>query len=166
MDIHIFWEGPFNISEIKSKNNADSDYGIYQVYGNHPMYGNSVLLYIGQANDQTFSKRISQEGWLYESDPKNTQFYIGKLGGHKLTSEAGWGEKIDRAEKLLIYSHLPCYNTANTKSIPEEYVSNNVVYNWNSFRNLFPEVSGKRYTSNFDHLWEENVYTYKNLKAK
>lgn len=165
MDIHIFWEGPFTIEEISDLNNDDSDYGVYQVYGNHPLYGNSVLLYIGQANSQVFSKRLKQENWLYENDPYNTQFYVGRLAGHKFVSEEEWGKKIDQAEKLLIFSHLPCYNTSNTKSIPEEHVLSNHIYSWGSYRSLFPEVSGKRYTSNFDHIWEERVYSYKNIRA-
>ena len=36
--VHIEWNGPFSIEEAKSKNGKD-DKGIYQIYGNHPVYG-------------------------------------------------------------------------------------------------------------------------------
>ena len=165
MDIHIFWEGPFSIEEIRKRNNGDSDYGVYQVYGNHPLYGNSVLLYIGQANLQVFSTRLNQENWLYENDPHNTEFYVGRLAGHKSVSAEEWGTKIDQAEKLLIFAHQPCHNTSNTKSIPKDYVLNNHIYNWGCYRNLFPEVSGKRFTSKFNHILEDNIYSYKNIQS-
>jgi len=32
--ITIQWEGPFTAKEIREKND-DTDFGIYQVYGNH-----------------------------------------------------------------------------------------------------------------------------------
>ena len=52
----FFWEGPYLISQLKELSDDNRDYGIYQVYGQHSLYGNSILLYIGQANEQTFGK--------------------------------------------------------------------------------------------------------------
>lgn len=49
--IQIKWESPFRIDDL---NDDEIDYGIYQIYGNHLVYGENVLLYIGQANEQTF----------------------------------------------------------------------------------------------------------------
>ena len=114
MDIHIFWEGPFKLNELSGLNDKDRDYGVYQVYGQHHLYGNSVLLYIGQANQQTFGTRLPQEEWQYESDPLNIQIYIGRLAGHKLATVEEWETKIDQAEKLLIYSHQPIYEGRGT----------------------------------------------------
>jgi hypothetical protein len=51
--VHIEWDGPFSIDEAKEKNGKD-DYGVYQIYGNHPVYGYGASLYIGKAADQTF----------------------------------------------------------------------------------------------------------------
>ncbi len=165
MDIHIFWEGPYLISQLKGLIDDNRDYGIYQVYGQHPLYGNSILLYIGKANEQTFGKRIGQEEWLYETDPQNIQIYVGRIAGHKSVSESEWGQIIDLAETLTIYAHQPVYNTSNTSSIPEKSVLLLHIFNWDSYRDLFPEISGKRHTSKYDHIGEDKIYTSDSLKA-
>ena len=56
--IHIDWDGPYRIEEINELNDEKKDYGIYQIYGTHPVYGSNVLLYIGKADQQTFGARI------------------------------------------------------------------------------------------------------------
>lgn len=60
--------GPRKLSELHILMNDEMDYGIYQVYGKHQIYGNDVLLYIGKADLQTVGKRISQEWWEYVND--------------------------------------------------------------------------------------------------
>lgn len=45
--IQILWDGPYSITDLVKLKNEEIDYGIYQIYGNHPVYGNDVLLYIG-----------------------------------------------------------------------------------------------------------------------
>lgn len=55
--IHVHWNGPFSLEDVEQKDD-NFDYGVYQVYGSHPIYGSDVLLYIGKASDQTFSVRI------------------------------------------------------------------------------------------------------------
>jgi hypothetical protein len=159
VDIHIFWEGPFTLGAIKQKTDVDKDYGIYQIYGHHPLYGNGSLLYIGQAKDRPFGKRIPEENWDDRPDSENTQVYIGRLAGkNKITGEE-WGELIDQAEKLLIFAHKPALNTQNTRSLPEELVLGSRVYNWGFHRDLFPEVSGNRFTDRFNHITEDHIYT-------
>ena len=37
---------------------GDVDFGIYQIYGPYPRSGTGSLLYIGQANDQTFGREV------------------------------------------------------------------------------------------------------------
>ncbi len=165
MDIHIFWEGPYSLEGLSQLNDESQDYGIYQIYGHHLLYGSSVLLYIGQANDQTFKKRIKQGHWeYYEPDLENKQIYVGRLAGHKFVTQDEWAEKIDQAEKLLIYAHAPAYNTSNTCNIPEPYVLNNHIFNWGKYRSLLPEVSGKRYTSRYEHITEEKIYSLERSK--
>jgi len=56
--IHIQWEGPYSYQEIKDLKNENNDYGIYQIYGGHPIYGSGALLYIGKAQLQTFGIRL------------------------------------------------------------------------------------------------------------
>lgn len=158
MDIHIFWEGPFSLDQVVQVNDEDRDYGVYQIYGQHPLYGNSVLLYIGLVRSQTFGKRIPQEEWDDRPDHQNTQVYVGRLAGRNKITNDEWEKQIEHAEKLLIYAHKPVFNTQNTKSLPEEDVLGNRIYNWSSHRDLFPEVSGSRFTSRFNHIVEEHIY--------
>ena len=61
--IHIHWQGPLAIADALRLTNVDTDYGIYQVCGPHPVYGSSTLLYIGKAALQTFRDRLKQERW-------------------------------------------------------------------------------------------------------
>ena len=62
------------------------------------------------------------------------------------------------AEELLIHSHQPVYNIRNKQTINEERIMNVHVFNWGASKKLFPEVSGRRFTSRFDHIGEEHIY--------
>jgi hypothetical protein len=62
--IEILWDGPFTLEQIKGFNKSD-DYGLYQIYGTHSIYGIDTLLYIGKAQEQKFCVRIPQhQNWL------------------------------------------------------------------------------------------------------
>lgn len=159
MNIHIFWSGPFSLEQVKYLRNEDRDYGIYQIYGHHPLYGSNILLYIGKANQQTFGVRIAQEGWSFEYDPGNIEIYVGHLAGREKVSNHQWTKLIDIAEPLLIHAHYPIYNSKSIYTIPEDKVGGAHIYNWNAFRDLFPEVSGLRYSSKFDDITEDDIYT-------
>lgn len=105
MNIHIFWSGPYELSRVKELRDESKDYGIYQIYGHHTPYGSNILLYIGKANQQTFGKRIAQEGWEFEYDPGHVEIYIGRLAGKEKPALAKWEKQIDAAEKLRIHAH-------------------------------------------------------------
>ncbi len=61
-------------------------------------------------------------------------------------------QTIDRAERLLIYAHTPAYNgQKNTVNEPSEY-ENLHILNWCNYRDLLPEVSGRRWTDR--KLWD------------
>ena len=47
--IEIGWSGPYDLAQI-SKLNTNSDYGLYQIYGTHNIFGANTLLYIGKAS--------------------------------------------------------------------------------------------------------------------
>jgi hypothetical protein len=165
MEIHISWDGPIKFSDIKQLNKTDYDYGLYQVYGFHPLYGNDVLLYIGKAEKQTFFDRIKQETWNEHADSKNINIYLGRLiGDEKSITIENWEYKINLAEKLLIYTHGPAYNSSNLNQIPEKEILDIIVFNWGNHRQLFPEVSGSRWSSRYDHLSNEQYYSMKRLK--
>ena len=166
--IRIEWEGPYTLFDIgyieendqyklsNAKLNDDKiDYGLYQIYGYHPVYGNNVLLYIGKTNKQTFAKRISDEGWEYNPDFKNIQIYVGRLFYKKSPSEKEWLNQINQAEKMLIYSHEPARNSSNILNITKDKkflkeFENIRILNYDSHKSLMPEVSGKLWVQFFN----------------
>ena len=147
--LHIEWEGPFDIEKAKSKNGKE-DYGVYQIYGNHPVYGSGVLIYIGKAVDQNFGVRFYQEekSWLSDKDYSPIEIYFGKVD----ESETGmkWAKVTDLVEKLLIYSHQPACNSSNIGSIPDKSLQDIHILNWGDRRDLLPEVSGARWTTKYN----------------
>lgn len=104
--VEIEWEGPLLMEGIEKLNDS-WDYGIYQIYGTHPIFGSDSLLYIGKAQENSFAGRIpAHREWVeWESTP--VDIYVGRLGGtEKMLDEtkwAKWNEMIERAEKLLIF---------------------------------------------------------------
>ncbi|MFC2947683.1 hypothetical protein [Virgibacillus sediminis] len=150
--IQIEWEGPFKLIDLPTLMHDGTDYGIYQIYGKHPIYGSDVLLYIGKADYQTLGKRISQENWLDTNDSNNTKIYVGRLHGPATPSYDIWSNEIDLAERLLIYVHKPAYNSKSISSLPDNELQNIHILNWGHHRDLLPEVSGLRWTSKVYHL--------------
>jgi hypothetical protein len=150
--IQIQWEGPTKLTNLPALIDEETDYGIYQIYGKHPVYGSDVLLYIGKADYQTLGKRISQENWLDTNDSNNTKIYVGRLHGSHTPSHEIWSKEIDLAERLLIYVHKPAYNSRSVSSLPDSELKNIHILNWGHHRDLLPEVSGFRWTSKLDHL--------------
>lgn len=122
------------------------DYGVYQIYGSHTVYGAGVLLYIGKAAQQTFGTRLSQEGWRNNQDAGRVEIYLGRLSGKETPDAEEWARQIDSVEKLLIYAHAPACNSSNINTIPDQNLRYVHVLNWGRFRDLLPEVSGDRWT--------------------
>lgn len=160
--IHFKWSGPFSLKNLKILNNTTNDYGIYHIYGTHVIYGQNVLLYIGKAQEQTFFTRINQEDWQDDQDPMKIEIYTGRIIGKNTTDDKEWGKQIDLCEKLLIYSHAPAYNAHNINSIPEQKLENIRIFNWGAYKNLLPEISGKRWTSKFQKIHEAPLFSYDN----
>ena len=160
-DIKIEWEGSYSLEDIGfndteytySKkdcklNDESMDYGIYQIYGYHPVYGTNVLLYIGKAQNQTFATRIAQEGWEYNEDSKNIQIYVGRIYNENSSSDEVWDELIDTAERMLIYSHEPARNSSNILNITRDKeklksFEDIRIFNYGRYKSLMPEISGE-----------------------
>lgn len=151
--LQVMWEGPFPLTDLSFIMNEETDYGVYQIYGSHKVYGSGVLLYIGKADYQTIGKRISQEDWWNTNDYNNLQIYAGRLIG-ETPAEEQWSYEIDLVEKLLIYVHKPAYNSKNLVSIPEQLLKDVHVLNWGAHRSLLPEVSGRRWTKSKEGIME------------
>ncbi len=157
--IQLDWEGPYSLNDLPALMDTEIDYGIYQIYGKHHVYGNDVLLYIGQAERQTFGSRILQENWLDTNDSNNLKIYVGRLHGPIIPTQETWAKEIDLAERLLIYVHKPAYNSKSISSLPDKEMQSIHILNWGDHRNLLPELSGLRWTSKLDHLTYE-VYKW------
>ncbi len=182
-NIRIEWDGPYNLMDIgydeetgkyKTKdislNDDCKDFGIYQVYGCHPIYGNDVLLYIGQAAKQTFSKRLSQEAWEFNVDHKHIQFYVGRLfSEHQPSSEEIWDKMIDISERMLIFAHEPARNSSNILTITRnktklEEFKNIRIFNYDNYRSLMPEISGELWVKRFEDY--DGVFNSEEIKNR
>ena len=158
IDIHIEWEGPHSFSEALTKK-SEKDYGIYQIYGSHPIYGSDVLLYIGKADIQYFGVRLSQEDWWMEMpDAGRITVYLGRLAGTTTPVDEVWGSLITKAERLLIYAHVPAFNAQKSIRSIDDDLFNVHVFNWKRYRNLFPELSGSRWTSRLGEMPGYHVF--------
>ena len=105
-----FWDSPSQLALVSSLM-GPTDYGVYQIYGGHPVYGNSALLYIGMAVAQEFGKRIPQEKhWLENRDAGRVEVYVGRLHGSQTPDDVTWERLIKLAERLLIHVHAPPMN--------------------------------------------------------
>lgn len=155
--IEVDWEGPYLLSESRERNGKD-DYGLYQWYGQHVVYGNDALLYIGQAGNQTFGRRLLQHNWeLWTASPVSV--YLGKLYFNPENLPESWPDGgqvnyqsiLDRTEKLLIFSHSPSFNSSNLNKIctpPLGSVDDDFrVFNWGMRKALMAEVSLFRWES-------------------
>jgi hypothetical protein len=150
--VHVIWEGPYKHDKLSDLRNESSDYGVYQIYGAHPVYGSDVLMYIGKADEQTFGVRIPQQGWKeFNGDPNSLTVYVGRLAGTGPTpNQSDWTRSINLVEKLLIVAHWPGGNSQHINAGFEGEDENVLVINWGAYRSLLPEVSALRWASDFD----------------
>ena len=153
MKIHIDWVSGISLEDSYSLL-YPHDYGIYQVYGTHPVYGKNVLLYIGKARDQKIGERLKQhEKFYYNQDSDQIQVYTGRIGSNNPKEDYDqWGSLIDIAEKLLIFTHQPAYNSSNINSAKDIPINAHIM-NWGNRGMLLPEVSAFRYfATDQDHF--------------
>ena len=175
--VHLKWTGPYTLDEVEKEGKDEkTSYGIYQVYGTHPIYGLDILLYIGQASDQTFARRLAEHPWRdFEFDDSDkVHVRLGRLWGELKSqpentelANVEWAKSIDTAERLLITSHKPAWNKQNAGYLCDDVndpCRNAHVLNWGQRGRLLPEVSGERWTSkhftvgeNEWKVWEYNA---------
>ena len=101
--VRIEWQGSYDFEDALALNDKEQDYGVYQVYGEHVVFGEEALLYIGIARDQTYGQRLRQHDWLEE----NNIILVGRI------AESDWHELLEDVEALEIYWHSPPYNSKN-----------------------------------------------------
>ena len=117
--VRIEWEGPLSLDEVKELADEDEDYGLYQIYGHHIVYGADSLLYIGKAEGMTFSQRFGQHAeWLLEEE--DVSIRIGRIASedyeHDPPDWSDWRKVLRDAEALTIYWHSPAYNSSNIET--------------------------------------------------
>lgn len=163
--IHIEWDGPFPLDAISSLR-GPTDHGIYQIYGGHPVYGNSALLYIGLAAEQTFGQRVPQETqWISNRDAGRVEVYVGRLAGEKAPDDQIWDRHIRLAERILIFAHSPPMNTQKSLRSLERDLRFVHVLNWNRHRDLLPEVSGVRWAHRDEDFPDYHVFSIDEPRA-
>jgi hypothetical protein len=162
MDIHINWDGPLSVSQA-SELKSSEDYGLYQYYGDHPVYGSGVLLYIGKVTRQPFGARLNQHNW-HNWIPSETEIYVGRICSDTQMENSEWESMIDISEKIQIYAHSPAFNTSNLNKIGHH--NNDVrVFNWGKRKSLLPEVSIKRWEGG-DAVGHQKPITLNHCSAK
>ena len=99
--IHINWDPPRTCADVLKITDA----GIYQVYGQHVVFGPASLLYIGRTVN--FAERFQgHAAWLdFESD---IEIRLGRLTWETDAERDKW---LAHVEALTIYVHSPPYNS-------------------------------------------------------
>lgn len=156
--VHIRWEGPLTQDVALQRRNDKSDYGIYQIYGPHPVYGPNVMLYIGKAREQTFGDRLKQHLDELFCDSEICSLYLGCIAGEKTPALDTWRAEIDKAERLLIYSHIPAYNSQSIADLDYESLKGIRVINLGNRGSLSGDVTGYRWWA-----WNSSVKPYGNI---
>lgn len=141
-DINIDWQGPLTLEQALQLH-AETDHGLYQYYGDHPIYGQNVLLYLGSAIKQSFGKRLAQHNW-HQWSATPVQIYVGRLHSEEKIDTAAAHQKLALAEAILLFAHSPGFNTSNLNSIGHKGEDIRVM-NWGKRKSLFPEVSISRW---------------------
>ena len=109
--VMVEWEGDFKIDEVLQMTKTD-DYGLYQIYGDHAVYGPCSLLYIGET-DKTFGQRIAdhKSEWLQDQDVEKVRIHVGRIVSYY--DEYDRKQLIKDTEALTIYKHQPARNSKN-----------------------------------------------------
>ena len=143
--INIKWEGPLTLDEAYEKN-GESDYGVYQCYGDHPVYGLDLLFYIGETMG-TFGERLENHDQDFENWEQKIEIYLGRIDTDKKARPSAEERKslIRRVEKLLILACWPALNCQGIKgSSNVDEVKDLLILNWGKFRSLPGAVSGRQ----------------------
>jgi hypothetical protein len=119
--IHIVWEGPLSIKAVLNlRMQADygHDYGLYQIYGTHSIFGQDALLYLGHADERTFMGRLPWYGDHWEQhEADQYQVYLGRFGGWEPIDDRRWGKLIHNAKVITVYNVSPPYNRTQIVSM-------------------------------------------------
>lgn len=115
--IRIRWEGPLSVQEALGLGDQENDYGLYQIYGRHIIFGPGALLYLGRAREQTFGARFRQHVKEWLSQEEGVSVRVGRIPPEDYADEPpewpDWSKLLTDAEALEIFLHSPPYNSSN-----------------------------------------------------
>jgi hypothetical protein len=159
IEVVINWQKLDNWNDVFELRDESEDSGIYMITGHHPVFGDDSLLYIGLAQDQTFSERFEQHRpWL--NNEWDMDIYIGRV--YSIADDPDynddlWDNVIADVEALLIYFHSPPYNCKFISQRPTPATNLRVLSTGDS-GDLYPEVSHlglARYDNEYPRLVDE-----------
>jgi len=158
--IYIDWEGPYSFDEVAEFDDAGCDYGLYQIYGNHPLYGEQVLLYLGATDGRTFAEKLADEtdDWELEVGLDEASVYLGHLSGPVTPEEDVWQEEIDLGVKFLTYVHNPVFNARPLGVEPHPDFRHLHIVNQGDYGDLEKEISYARYLMHLENLDDFDIY--------
>lgn len=112
---------------------------LYQLYGYHILYGDSVLLYIGRTMD--YCRREGQHARSWTKYEQNVSVYLAPLTT-ECTDQSHIDTLLADVERLLVFTHSPAYNSRLLSWVPTLYAHKNlVVRNYGRKMSLLPEIS-------------------------
>jgi hypothetical protein len=168
---HLYWKKHLWSDAVSHNFNdfdTDRDFGIYQVYGDHPVYGDDTLLYIGKAAVQTFTKRMKQhydmDRWPVQLKRIHFGYFceLDDLSPKNGEDAISWEDAISIVESMLIKSHVPAFNGAGVNDVVKGPDTGILVFNQGEKGKLFPEVSGLRYSGQYldseKYNFEEKIF--------
>src|SRR2546421_3236415 len=98
--LRLEWDGPFLLDAVLGMTGGD-DYGLYQIYSHHVIFGPSSLVYVGKAQERTFGTRFAEhrDYWLqWESD---VCIRLGRLAPADYRTDDNWDEWKQLVSALL-----------------------------------------------------------------
>jgi len=134
--LRVRWQLPCARADV-AKKSGDDDYGMYQIYGHHVVFGPGALLYIGIAVDRPFAARFSEHASWLDSE-SDVLVRLGRIEREEYKDDAEWENLLRDLEALTIYWHSPPYNSKNIVSYNRNPLR---VQNWGDRGRLLPEYS-------------------------
>ncbi|MGJ3448674.1 hypothetical protein [Enterobacter sp. PTB] len=159
-----YWEGPFSLDEVQDKIvSRNNGHCLYQIYGDHPCYGNDVLLYIGQTR-KGIDQRFKQHNRRFSAQCNKVTVFIASCG--EFTTWKNWHgteaytlpavDELDAIEALLIYAHQPAYNSRE-KCQPIFSGHDFRIFNTYRRKALMPEISTLFYRDDVNSVECDNL---------
>ena len=138
--VSVEWEGSLTIDEVLEMKNRNRDFGLYQIYGRHIIFGLNSLLYVGKTNE-TFSQRFRSEHVVWLADEESVFIHVGRINKEDYKEREQVKVHKD-VEALTIYWHSPPYNSSNIGSYNGQRLR---VVNLGKRGSLDTECSSKHY---------------------